>query len=386
MGAFTWLKILLERYHVTVFTNEASTIGIREYYKENLPENLVIHSFEDDNLLKRKFKIQLYFGYFTFNNCIKKYVKNNPTAFDDVQLVLHKNPTSFRYFTSLYKLNKPLVIGPIGGGLQVPKVLKTYFKSEPFINKLRIFDPWLLRLPAYRKQYQKADKILITLDYVKESLPKKFSDKIITLFDTGIDMENECVQKNKENDSVIKILWVGKLIRYKGAELAIKATNLLNDPNVHLDIIGDGIELKYLQNLVSTLKIEHQVTFHGNVPYTKVDDFYKNAHIFCFPTMTEASGNVILEAMKYSLPIVTIDNGGPKYMCPDSGTFKVPISNVENIIAQLSEKLAVLIASPALREKMGRENYLYCKENFSWKQMKKKIFAFIDGYQMHQKQ
>jgi glycosyltransferase involved in cell wall biosynthesis len=381
MGAFKWLEILVQKYEVIVFTSEGSAEGINQYYQQAIPKNLKILTFKDDNILKRKFKVQLHFGYFTFNSNVKKYIQKRRTEFNDVKLVLHKNPTSFRYFTYLYKLKKPLVIGPITGGLQVPKQIQNYFKSESIINKFRALDQWVLKLPVYRSQYRNANRILITLDYLRDILPKEALPKVTTFFDTGINVDNEFLIRNKDNKTEpVRITWVGKMVRYKGLELLVRATSKINREDFVVDVIGDGAERHYIQNLISELGLTNKILLHGSVPYEKMATVYQQADIFCFPTLTEASGNVFLEAMKYGLPIVTIDNGGPRYMCPNEGTFKIPITSIDDIIEKISERLIQLICSAELREKMGRANYEHVKATYTWDKLSKNIIALVEEY------
>jgi glycosyltransferase involved in cell wall biosynthesis len=381
MSAFKWLTILLERYDVIVFTSEGSSEGIYKYYQQSIPKNLKVQTFKDDNLLKRKIRVQLHFGYFTFNRNVKKYIEKNTNEFSDVRLILHKNPTSFRYYTYLYKLKKPLVIGPVTGGLQVPNQVKEYFKSESIINKLRVLDQWVLKLPMYKKQYQHTDKVLVTLDYVRDIIPKELSPKIMTFFETGITVDNDFLKRNKKTKiEPIRILWAGIMARYKGLELLVRAVHKIRNENLIVDVVGAGGEWDHIQNLVKELGLTNQIIMHGKMPFERMAKFYEEADIFCFPTLTEACGNVLLEAMKYGLPIITINNGGPKYMCPDSGTFKVPITSVEDIIDNISGKLTLLIKSAELREKMGRANYEHCKATYTWDDLSKNIFKLVEGY------
>ncbi len=380
MSAFRWLIILLERYEVIVFTSKASAEGIYQYYQPAIPKNLRILTFDDDNLLKGKLNMQVHFGYFTFNKNVRKYIEKNGNEFNDVKLVLHKNPTSFRYFTSLHKLKKPLIIGPVTGGLQIPSQMKSYFRSESTVNKFRVLDQWLLKLPMYQKPFRQADKILITLDYLRDLLPKEFSQKLTTFFETGITVDNDFNKKNKESGQPIRILWAGIMARYKGLELLIRAIQKIRNENIIVDVVGGGGEFEHIKDLVRELGLTNQIILHGRIPFENMPEFYKKADIFCFPTLTEAVGNVLLEAMKFGLPIVTINSGGPKYICPDSGTFKIPITSVDEITENISDKLKLLIGSAELREKMGRANYEHCKATYAWDGLSKNIFALVEQY------
>lgn len=374
-GAFKWLQILLKKYSVILLTNEESNEGVMKFYDQKLPERLKILTFDDTHFLKDRFRIQVHFGYFAYNRNLRKYIKSGAPDLKNAQLIIHKNPTSFRYPTCLYLLDIPLIIGPIGGGLQVPKELQQYFKKEPLINRLRIFDQYLLKLPAIRRSYDKANRLLITLDYLKDILPKRYASKILVFFDTGIDVPEQPPETN--SSELIRILYVGKLIRFKGAELAIRAVAGIKEP-YRFDIVGDGVEMEYLKSVARELNCIDRINFHGNVSYQEVESYYANADIFLYPSLTEASGNVLLEAMKYALPIVAVDNGGARYMCPDDGTIKVPIAPPDKMVQSLHEGVTKLLISSDERIKMGRINHHHCLHHYSWQVLERKIIDLVD--------
>lgn len=378
--AVKWLEILLQEHNVTLLTNRSSADGLKAYY-QTIPHNLKIIGFDIPEWLEKKRNIQLHLGYFNFNKQSYRYLKANKDLVDWTDVMLRKTPSSFRYYTSLSKIKKPLVVGPLGGGLQVPPQLKSYFKKESFLNKLRKLDGYLLKVPPFSSQLKNADKILITLDYLRDILPKQYVHKMVTLFDTGIDTSDLKKVERTASDGPVNILYVGKLIRYKGAELLIRAIAPLKDKyNFKLHIVGDGVERQALQQLTTDSKLDEVVTFHGNVDRHEVFDFFKEADIFCAPSLTEASGNALLEAMLYSLPIITINNGGPRYMCPANGAIKINIQEENGIVREISEGLVRLINNPAERISMGAANFDFLQKNFSWDVLEKKINQFFHQY------
>lgn len=374
-SAFRWLQILLKRYQVILITNQDSADGIQRFYEGRLPEGLELIVLKDNHFLKDRVRAQVHFGYFTFNRALKKYITRHREELNQARLAIHKTPSSFRYPTSLYLLDVPLMIGPIGGGLQVPGHLKSYFKREPLLNKLRVLDKYLLKMPYVRRAYDKASVLLIVLDYLRDILPERYAEKTRVILESGIEVPE--MPEKKPHEGPVRILYVGKLIRYKGAELALRAIQPLRE-KVVFDIVGDGVERNYLESITQDLNLTGTVRFHGNVPYEKVEEYYQNADIFFFPSLTEASGNVLLEAMKNQLPMVTVNNGGPKYMCPDDGAIKVDIGPPEQMIEELTAGLSRLIEDPEMRIRMGEINHRHCRENYSWQVTEERIFNLVE--------
>ena len=85
----------------------------------------------------------------------------------------------------------------------------------------------------------------------------------------------------------------------------------INNRNFTLDLVGKGYRENYLKKLVKKLDLVGQVNFHGQVEDT--DSFYKASDIFILSSHFEGFPNVILEAMKFGLPVISTDcKSGPR--------------------------------------------------------------------------
>ncbi|HJP64303.1 MAG TPA: glycosyltransferase family 4 protein [Mucilaginibacter sp.] len=377
--AFEWLRILLKQFNIILLTTHEEKESVERYYKNNRPDNLDIISFVDNYPLKRNGKIKntIRLGYFFFNYKITSYLKKRPEILDRCDIILHKSPESFRHFTSLVKFDKPVYIGPLAGGLKTPAGMKDYFKKEHFLLKLRGLDKLILKLPVYKNQFKKAEKILLCLEYVRNTLPPGLLERSVLLLNNGI----YCDQYEQATDdtSIVKILFVGRLTRYKGTELLIRALNRVRSSNFVLNILGRGEEQESLEALVKSYNLSDKIIFHGYKSIEETRQFYGSSSIFCLPTLTEASGNVFFEAMASGLPIITIDNGGPKHICPTEGAIKIPITSEDGIINDLQKSLELLMASPQKREEMGKFNRTYCRGHYDWKVIEQNILSFFTG-------
>ena len=375
--AFIWLKILLKKFNIILLTNKNSELSINRYYNYHLPDHLKIISFTDEYPFKKSeiVRNKLLLGYFFFNYKIKRYLTKNPEIINSCDIIYQKNPESFRYFTSLVNFSKPVYIGPLGGGLKPPFQLKSYFKNEPFLFKLRNLDSLILKLPVYKNQFLKVAKVLVSVDYMDDILPAGYLKNKKVLLNCGVDCSE--YPQAESAKGTINILYVGRLTRFKGAELLIKALNGLKRSDFILNILGDGEERVRLENLVKKYGLFEKVKFHGFKPADELNKFYQSASIFCLPTITESLGIVFFSAMASGLPIITIDNGGPKYICPDKGAIKIPIGTEEEIIKLLSDSILNLINNPEKRKEMGEFNRKYCLENYEWKILEEKILNFF---------
>ena len=101
-----------------------------------------------------------------------------------------------------------------------------------------------------------------------------------------------------------KILFVGKLRKYKGVEYLIHALRFL--PDARLRVVGKGEEAGNLKQLANKLGIADRITFLENIPNACLSEEYKNADLFVLPSVdaSEAFGIVQAEAMSHGLPVI----------------------------------------------------------------------------------
>lgn len=80
------------------------------------------------------------------------------------------------------------------------------------------------------------------------------------------------------------------------------------------------------------------------------EEYWRSADIFVFPTLNEAFGLVLLEAMEHGLPCIGTDEGGINDIIDNGKTgFIVPSRNVET----LSDSIGKLLNDSRMRENMG---------------------------------
>jgi len=96
-------------------------------------------------------------------------------------------------------------------------------------------------------------------------------------------------------------LWVGELVPYKRADLAVESFNRLGYP---LLIVGKGSEKKRLQRMAkSNIRFLDELTFHD------LQQTYAKAKALIF-TSKEDFGIVVIEALASGRPVVAFGGGG----------------------------------------------------------------------------
>jgi glycosyltransferase involved in cell wall biosynthesis len=137
----------------------------------------------------------------------------------------------------------------------------------------------------------------------------------------------------------------------------------LKDHNIELTIAGDGPEEQALRALAKDFSIGDRVRFLGYVANEDLRREYLEADLFVLPTLSEALGSVVLEAMSCGLPVIATDVGGIPEMIEDGvNGFLVPPGDA----ARLAQAISQLAANPLRRRAMRRANLERIATQFRW--------------------
>ncbi|MEG3975116.1 glycosyltransferase family 4 protein [Microcoleus sp. herbarium8] len=277
----------------------------------------------------------------------------------------------------------PFILGPVNGGIPFPPGFQETAKQEfAQFNFLRAVGRALI--PGYVDTYKKADKILAGSTYTLNMLKDLFAipDQRIDLFyENGIS-EEFLNQKNIpiKDVSHINLLFVGRLVPYKCADIVIESIGKL-DPaiksKISLTIVGDGPERNNLENRIKKLDLGEIVSFAGWVNQQETLDYYRKADIFCFPSIREFGGAVVMEAMACGLPCIVANNGGiGEYVNEETG-FKIEPISREYLTQELTSKIKLLVEDDRLRESMSGKAIEKARE-FAWENKAIKIVEIYE--------
>lgn len=263
------------------------------------------------------------------------------------------------------KRRKPFIVSYHGDGEWISGGLirrtSVYFYSKYLLDKILSY----------------ADVIISTSEYyISESrVLGKYRDKIVVVpnginkgeFDIGYS-KVECREKLGLPIDDEMILFLGGLAPHKGPDVLLKAMpKILKDiPNVKLVFVGDGGMKEELERLCKKMDVEKYVKFTGFVgDVFKKALYYKAADVFVLPSLLESFGNVNLEAMACSLPIVASKVGGVPAVVKDgeNGLLVQPRD-----LEVLANAVIHLLDNEDVREKMGKDGRKKVEE-YSWEKV-----------------
>jgi glycosyltransferase involved in cell wall biosynthesis len=143
---------------------------------------------------------------------------------------------------------------------------------------------------------------------------------------------------------------VSRITPMKGVEYALHAVAKLADthPGLRYLVVGDGDALEACQALARQLGITDRVIFAGY--REEVGRYLAAMDLFLFPSLKEAMGIALVEAMALGLPIVATDVGGiPEVIDTSCGIMVKPRS-----AEALADATAELLAAPDRMSALGR--------------------------------
>lgn len=114
-----------------------------------------------------------------------------------------------------------------------------------------------------------------------------------------------------------RVLYIGRVDPEKSISNVVKAfaKALKKVPDAEMVIVGDGIDVNHLKNLVSELEISDKVNFTGKIMPPELVEIYRSGTLFATASETETQGIVLIEAAATGLPLIAVDKGAVSELC-----------------------------------------------------------------------
>ncbi|HXE59010.1 MAG TPA: glycosyltransferase family 4 protein [Gemmatimonadales bacterium] len=236
----------------------------------------------------------------------------------------------------------------------------TAFQEAPFPMAALV---WLLERPIPRV-YRRAAFHAISESTRDDLVARGVSPKQIRVIHPGVDAQALRPDPAQPRQARPTFVYVGRLKRYKGVEIAIRALALARRtrPDLFLEIAGTGDDRPRLEALVRRLGVGDAVRFHGFVPEAEKLRLLRTAWANLFPSPKEGWGITNVEAAACGTPSLASDSPGLRDSVRAGETgFLVPHGDV----AALAGRMLELAADPALVERLGRGARRFA-ETLSW--------------------
>jgi glycosyltransferase involved in cell wall biosynthesis len=198
--------------------------------------------------------------------------------------------------------------------------------------------------------------------------PESYKRKIHMIYNGIALAQNGCSSSQQLADLPVgrpRILHVGRLSPEKNHEALLKSLQQM--PGVYLVLVGDGGLRDTLEQQVQDMGLADRVCFLGEIEPEEVRAVMNVCDLFMFPSVFEALGIALIEAMAAGMPIVASDIPACREVLQNTGILVSPTPQ------ELSRAAKRLLADTSYAKEMGRRAAERAKK-FS-------LDAMVDGYE-----
>jgi len=256
----------------------------------------------------------------------------------------------------LFLLPRPFMFGPMGGGETAPFALIRRFGLKPTLQESvrRLFILVSRINPVLLLMQWRATRILVK---TSESARCMIAGgrRVAVAVEIGAPIVDKVAVGMREESSRCRILFAGRLIYWKGAEILADALLLLDRPGAELEVTVIGTGARGREVATAFSRLQHiQARVAGAVQQDQLFRIYQRSDLFVFPSLHDSSGNVVLEAMAFGLPVVCVDLGGPPLLVGDCGV-KVRARGIsyDAVVAALAAAIRRLADDPTERRRLS---------------------------------
>jgi glycosyltransferase involved in cell wall biosynthesis len=206
---------------------------------------------------------------------------------------------------------------------------------------------WLLgTVGIYTKQIAVSHSVADSMS----AYPECYKRSVCTIYNGSALDQNGCLSSQlmaKLPAGRPRILHVGRLARQKNHEALLKSLQQM--PGAHLVLVGDGELRGTLEQQVQALGLAGRVCFLGEIAPEEVRAVMNVCDLFMFPSLYEALGMALIEAMAAGMPIVASDIPAHREVLHDSGILVPPDPK------ELSRAARELLADISRARELGKK-------------------------------
>lgn len=282
--------------------------------------------------------------------------------------VIHKLTPAPLVNASLLHLQRlPLITGPVVVNQPVPAGFNPIarrpvtppgeFRLHPARIKRSLVRRMVSAISRRQPHIRHASLILLGMKEAIRQVPEDCRGRCQFLTWSGVEHEVFLPGRPRERGGPLRLLFVGRLIPYKGVELLLRALHVaVTEEKFALKIVGssDPVYADFIRRLTVDLGLEKIVEFLPPVPRDALVRVYQDADVFCFPSLSDQYGVALLEAMSCGCAALVTDASGPQEIVAEGSGIRIPLLDPDQYIRDYSAALIRLARDRSYCEELGR--------------------------------
>jgi glycosyltransferase involved in cell wall biosynthesis len=264
------------------------------------------------------------------------------------------------------RLGAPLVVGPLLASVSMPPAFAERDSRGYRLTRV-LRDRTATAANRLMPGKLRAASVLVANELTAAQLPKGITGNVVVAQAERIALPDWPPRDPPILDGPVVFAFLGRLVKLKGADYLIEAlARIGDDADVRVEIIGDGPEAAPLKELARARGVIDRVDFTGWLSSAEAAKRLRNADVFVSPSLREAGGTSVLEAMATSLPVIVADWGGPSAFVDATSGVKLPVDSPEAFVTAMRDAMVRLARDPDLRASLGRGGRARVERLYDW--------------------
>ncbi len=288
---------------------------------------------------------------------------------------LRKHLASHSYDIILEDINKVPFYAPLVTRTPVIPVIPHLFGTTVFREADPVSAAYVVFMETFIPMIFRRSHFMVISQSTKDDLVGRGIDaERIRVVLCGLD-HTVYRNLNRERFADPTIVHLGRLRKYKSAEVAIRAMASIREvlPNARLYIIGDGPHRPALELEVERRGLRNAVTFKGYMAREDLVEFLNRAHLALNPSPKEGWGLTVVEANACGVPVVASDRPGLRdSVCDGETGYLVPYGDVGAFV----DKALSLLRDGELWRRMS-ENAVARVRSLTWERCSREAEEFV---------
>ncbi len=368
-----------------VVTSDANYAALDKARIEGLlPVNVRYYTPKPDAKLRRLEKKPVLFAYnyqaYHHWQVLARDLTVDLHSREHFDLVHQVNVCTFREPGYGHLLGLPFIWGPVGGTQNFPPQFFSMLSATEAVKEgLRgVANRLTLRRARVRRAARAANVLFAANSTNLQDFVKVFGQSCDHLLETGLHevMEPDRTRFHERVDAVAKglalpplrLLWSGELQTRKALPVLLQALKRLpGEVSWQLEVLGDGPMREQWIAQTHRLHLQERVHFRGRLPFEQARESMHSADLFCFSSLRDTSGNVVLEALAAGVPVVCFDHQGGSDMVNLECGIKLPVISPHQAYREWAAAIERMARDP---ERLLRMSYAATVQarRFLWEQ------------------
>ena len=214
-----------------------------------------------------------------------------------------------------------------------------------------------------KKTFAKTEKVIVLSESWKEFFKTIVDENKIAVLYNSVNVPDK-IDRNELN-KVPTGLFLGRIGERKGAYDLIETVKNIKNEGIKIKILmaGDG-EIQKAKDIIKKENIEDSIEILGWIDNKQKEEYLKSSDFYILPSYDEGMPMSVLEAMSYSLPVITTDVGGiPEIIQNKNNGIMVKPGNNDEI----KNAIKKIIGNNEFRKEISENAYETILEKFNFK-------------------